>query len=171
VRRPLPLGLPLCLRQRDCLLGYPSSERPKRILCVKRDERRSRDGGRATGRKLSTAKHRGPKMYVRTMPASGLTGSQTIPRTRETWNALVRELWYWLEQQRFRPHEATRLATRRRRLIALFSSLAPWDASELYARLFLLPADPLGELFRRRLATPTRNTLRRILRGRLRERI
>ena len=106
-------------------------------------------------------------MYLGMRPALG-QGDLLQPRTRATWNQLARTLWHELEELRFRPDDAAGLQARRLRLILLFESLAPWDAAELYGRLLLgRRNDPLARLFHHRLATPTRETLCRILRRKL----
>lgn len=94
----------------------------------------------------------------------GQMPTQPEVRTRNTWIYLVPDLQILL-QRPLRADDSVGIQERRRDLIRLFESLKarPWDAQELYARLFVLPDDPLGKLFHYRLATPTRSMLRRIL--------
>lgn len=115
-------------------------------------------------------------MYVQTREGLGSMGqppspprvrprTSVRPRTRETMHGLERMLWHQLEELRFRADEAERLQARKRLLILAFDSAMPWDQCELYQRFTMrLPGDALAELFHRRLATPTRRRLLRILR-------
>ena len=102
-------------------------------------------------------------MYIKRV-ALGQMPTQPEIRRRHTFTQLAADLRILLER-RLRSDDSTGIQERRRRLIQLFEGVKerPWDAQELYERLFIIPDDPLGRLFHYRLATPTRNRLRKIL--------